>query len=134
MRVVVDTNIFVSALLSPAGLPAQILEWILSRRVTLLVSSAMWAEYEKVLKRSDFGFDKASLEEFFRMIQLYAEKINAIHLSLILPDPDDLCFLACALEGKADFLITGTKKHFPIALCKPIKIVSPSEFFAQMPG
>ena len=132
MRVVIDTNVFVSALLSPAGSPAQILELILSRRVTLLISRPILTEYTEVLKRSDFGFDETVLQEFFRMIQLYAEKIISILLDLPFPDLDDLCFLACALEGKADFLITGNKKHFPASSCKPVKVVSPSEFLSQI--
>ncbi len=132
MRVVVDTNVFVSATLSPAGIPAQILDLILSRRVTLLMTPAILDEYTEVMKRKEFSFNVETVDTFLRKISLYAEKVNTASHSIVLPDPDDLPFLECALAGKADFLITGNKKHFPAVPCHPIKPVSSSEFLQKI--
>ena len=128
MRAVVDTNVFVSAMLSPAGIPARILTLILNRHIILLISSGIFEEYEEVLKRKEFSFNEETIHTLLRMMTLYAEKVTPISHSISLPDPDDLCFLECAITAKADFLITGNKRHFPAALCHPIKVVSPSEF------
>ena len=132
MRVVVDTNVFVSAILSPTGLPAQILDLILSRRITLLISSSILAEYVDVLKRKEFSFNEKTIHNLLKMIALYSEKISPAVHKISLPDPDDIPFLACALGGKADFLITGNKKHFPAAACDPVKPLSPLEFFEKI--
>lgn len=127
-----DTNVFVSAILSPAGPPAQILDMILNRRLTLLMSPDILAEYTEVLKRKEFSFDNETVNTFLLMIALYAEKVNVLSRSFSLPDPDDLPFLECAATSHADFLITGNKRHFPVASCHPVKPVSPSEFLQKI--
>ena len=134
MRVVVDTNVFVSSILSPRNLPAQILDLILSRRILLLISEKILAEYQEVLQRKEFSFDPEIVEGLLRFIQTYSEKVVLTPMKISLPDASDEPFLACALQGKADFLITGNKKHFPLSLCRPAKIVSPSEFLELLKG
>ncbi len=131
MKVVVDTNVLVSAILSPSGPPAQILDLILSRRIILLISHAILSEYSEVLNRKEFSFDIKLVSAFLHILMTYAEKVTASACSIHLPDPDDEPFLACAISGNADFLITGNKKHFPEASCHPIKPVSPAEFLAD---
>lgn len=128
MKAVVDTNVFVSAALSPSGLPAQILQLVLSRKIVILISPPIMKEYAEVLARKEFSFSPNTIREYLRAIGLYAQAVTGIFSSPALPDRDDEVFLACALEGKADFLITGNKKHFPAPLCKPILVVSPREF------
>lgn len=130
MRVVVDTNVLVSGILRPAGPPGHILDLVLTRRVTLLVSSAVLSEYREVLSREEFGFPKRSVDDLLHFIEAYAEKVIAAGRTLSLPDPQDTAFLLCAIEGRADFLITGNKKHFPASVCKPIRVGSTSEFLA----
>ena len=132
MKVVVDTNVFVSAILSPHGSPAKILDLVLSRRIFLLLSSSILAEYREVLKRKEFSFDAEIVTVFLRSISMNAEKLNPEPCSISLPDLDDLPFLACALAGKAEFLITGNKKHFPEAACYPVKPISPFEFLEKI--
>ena len=128
MRVVVDTNVFVSSILSPRNVPAQILDLILSRRMILLVSEAILEEYREVLRREEFSFNPETVQDLLRFIQTYAEKITLTPLKISLPDASDEVFLACAQQGKADFLITGNKRHFPPSLCRPVTVASPSEF------
>lgn len=132
MRVVVDTNVLVSAILSPAGTPAQILDLILSRRVTLLISPDILTEYTEVLSRKEFSFNKEVIRSFLHVIAMEAEKVTPHPRSTALPDPDDEPFLVCALSGNADFLITGNKKHFPEASCRPVKPLSSSEFLEKI--
>lgn len=128
MRIVTDTNVLVSSILSPAGNPAQVLNLILSRRVVLLVSHPILSEYEEVLNRKEFSFPQKTVQELLHFIKTYAEAVIPAPLRIPLPDPDDLPFLACALDGKADFLITGNKRHFPPSLCRPIVPLSSTEF------
>ena len=131
MRVVVDTNVFVSAILSPKGLPAQILDLILSQKIILLVSSPIFEEYAEVLNRKEFSFSEQIIKEFLEAVGLYAARVSEGLLDHSLPDKDDEMFLACAIEGQANFLITGNKKHFPADQCRPITVVSPKEFLLK---
>jgi len=134
MKVVVDTNVLVSSTMSPWGPPARILDLILSQRITLLISSGILQEYIEVMGRKEFSFDKTSVRNFLYALALASEKVAEGPLKLSLPDPDDEIFLSCALEGKADHLITGNKKHFPDHLCRPTSIVSPREFLQVFTG
>ena len=128
IRGVADTNVLVSAILAPAGPPAQILDLVLSRRITLIVNSLVLAEYEEVLKRREFGFGEKTVRDLLAFLELYAERAAPAPSGRQLPDPDDECFLSCALGGGAEFLVTGNKKHFPPVLCRPVKPVLPAEF------
>lgn len=132
MRVVVDTNVFVSGILSPLAPPGQIVELILARRVTLLVSPEILQEYREVLHRPEFGFGGSSVDEFLKFIEAYSERLTWTGPVPALPDPKDTPFLGCALQGRADFLITGNKKHFPASVCRPICVVPPSEFVREI--
>ena len=127
-RVVVDTFVFVSSILSPHNPPAQILDLILSRRILALISERILAEYREVLGREEFSFNPEMVQSLLQFIQTYAETVALTPMKISLPDASDEPFLACALQGKADFLITGNKKHFPSSLCRPARVVSPSEF------
>jgi putative PIN family toxin of toxin-antitoxin system len=133
MRVVVDTNVLVSAVLSSTGLPALILDLIFSREVTLILSPAILAEYEEVLTRDEFyRLREEKVRQVLRRLQIAAEVVSTKPHPVSLPDPDDQPFLACAIEGRAHYLITGNKKHFPASLCKPISVVSPAEFLEKL--
>ncbi len=132
MKVVVDTNVLVSAVLSPHGTPARVLDFILRGQITLLLSPAILQEYAEVLGRKEFGFDKTAWQDFLRALARNGQKTAGPVSKTSLPDPDDEIFLSCAKAGKADFLITGNKKHFPDPLCRPIPVVSPREFLDML--
>jgi len=113
IRVVLDTNVLVSALLRPAGLPAAALMLALSGRVQFCVSEAILAEYEEVIRRPHFKREPAVIEETLRAVRMLAyhvspmKNVNACH------DPDDNMFLECAEAAHADYLVTGNRRHFP---------------------
>lgn len=127
MRIVLDTNVLVSALLNPQGPPARILDLIVGGPLKLLADNRILYEYREVLLRPKFGFDPDLVDELIALLDKAAEFIAADFLSDPIPDPDDRPFLEIALAGKAEVLITGNKKDFG----KPpqgLKILLPSEF------
>lgn len=114
IRVVLDTNILVSALLQPQGLPARIFMITLAGTAAqLCVSGDIYAEYEEVVRRPRFGRSEALIEHTLRAIRQKgfwvkpAEKVQACS------DPDDDVFLECAQAARANYLVTGNQKHFP---------------------
>jgi putative PIN family toxin of toxin-antitoxin system len=127
VKVVIDANVLVSALLSPFGGPSQILELVSSSKITLLIDSRIFAEYREVLKRKRFFIPPDLQVKIPGRISELALWISSEPLKLKLPDPEDRMFVEVAMAGNADILITGNKKHFPLSTRK-LRILTPSEF------
>jgi putative PIN family toxin of toxin-antitoxin system len=113
MRIVLDTNVLVSALLSFQGLPSKILGLVLNGTLKLVYDNNILAEYTDVLNREKFNINK----ELINSIIVEPQKIK-------FEDEDDKIFYEIYKSGEADYLITGNKKHFP----QEEKITTPREF------
>lgn len=130
MRAVIDTNILVSALLTPGGIPSQLLAAIRGQTLTPVVSPDILAEYAEVLIRPKFCFANdriASLLEDMNGLALFM-KPRPVSLQN-LPDPDDAIFVAAALSAGCP-IITGNAKHFPPDA--GMEILSPAEALARL--
>ncbi len=111
MRVVLDTNVLVSALLVPGSVPHRVMELAVARRYGLLIDSRIAAEYRLILERPKFGFDPTTVERVLELVDR-AEWIVANPLHLTLPDPSDQPFIEVAATGGADAIVTGNVRHF----------------------
>jgi putative PIN family toxin of toxin-antitoxin system len=128
MRVVPDTNILVSALLSPDGPPAQVLRLVLQGDLLPLHDDRVLAEYRAVLSRPRFAFSAGDVAAMLEGIAVGGELVFAKPLLVELPDPDDLPFLEVAVAGRADALVTGNPRHYQPKRGKhPAEIISPRE-------
>ncbi len=107
IRVVLDTNIVVSALLQPLGPSAQIFVVSLGGSIQLCVSGSVYAEYEEVISRPRL---KRSEEIIAATLQSIREKgfwVRPVEKVQACLDPDDDIFLECAQAAHADYLVTG---------------------------
>lgn len=136
MRLVLDTNVLVAALLSPYGHPAQILQLILSGKASLVLSAAIFAEYKSVLARPKFMFNREKIQQLLDFIALEGEFVNALSLKVIIPDPKDTAFLEAARAANVDIIVTGNRKHFPKKITENlgINIYTPTQFLELLPG
>ena len=123
LRVVVDTNVVISAFLSPAGSPANIIDQITDQKLQVCYSQEILAEYVEVLSRPRFNFNKEDRDNFVQGVQWFGLLAQPPASSVPLPDEDDRCFYDVAKFCDA-VLITGNTKHYP---AEPF-IVTPSEF------
>lgn len=130
MRVVIDTNVLVSALLKPQSKPAQILDLVIAGQLTLLLDNRILYEYREVLKRERFGFNEVWVDELMSFLDTVCEYVVAEPVKINLRDPDDLPFLEIAMTGKAEALITGNKKDFAKSP-QEVPIYLPEEFLAR---
>ena len=128
MRVVLDTNVLVSGLLSPFGPPGEIVRLVSSGSVTLCLDARVLAEYDAVLARPRFGFDEDSVVALLDYLDFASETVAAEPLSARLPNPDDEPFLEVALACGADWLVTGNLAHFPVQARAGVAVLSPAEF------
>ena len=130
MKVVVDTNILVSGLLSPHGAPAEVLRMIVSGEVELCVDARIISEYEEVLARPKFGFDKEEIGLLIDYIKHSSLVVTASPLKVRLEDTGDEPFAEVSVSGRAACLITGNVKHFPSRALKNIKALTAGKFLA----
>jgi len=128
LRIVVDTNVLVSGILSPDGPPASILRILLNEDATLCFDERILAEYVDVLTRGKFGFDPEFVDDLISFLERTGVPVIANPLSVVLPDMADKMFLEVAASGDADHLITGNLKHFPETARRNVSVVSPREF------
>ena len=128
IKVVVDTNVFVSSFFG--GNPRKIIDLWKHGQVTLCISRPIFDEYMAVLRRLGLQ-NEQELEElvglFARGFQvLFCAKTPELHV--VEKDPNDNKFIECAVELKADFIISGDKALTSIEDYMGIRIVTPKEF------
>lgn len=116
IRVVLDTNIVVSALLQPLGPPAQVFQLAIGGAIEFCVSGDIYAEYEEVIRRPRFQRADEVIAGLLQTIREKARWIRPREQVRICSDPDDDMFLECAQAAQAEYLVTGNLKHFPASL------------------
>jgi len=127
LRLVVDTNIIVSAALKPEGLQRTVLLLALTKPARLFVSVPIFEEYRAVLSRPEFQIRKGLRQQFLRLIENRARLVVPARQLQVAADPGDNVFLDCADAARADYLITGNVRHFP-RYWKRTKIITSREF------
>jgi uncharacterized protein len=112
-RLVIDTNIFVSGLISGAGAPARLLRAVQAKRAVHVVSDPIVEEYLRVLDYPRIRKFRKITDAFVADIAAYlvyqTERIELQSRLSLSPDPDDDVFLNTAVDGGATLLITGDK-------------------------
>ena len=137
-RAVADTNVLVSALLSPRGAPARFLRAAHEGAFTLITSPYVLDELVAVLARPYVRkvarLGPVEIAEARAAIEAMAKVVEGTHaVTGVLRDEKDHPILACALEGGADWLVTGDRRHLlPLKRFGRIQIVTPAAFLRAM--
>ena len=130
MRVVVDTNVFISSLLNTEGNPRKVIDLWRFEKTTLCLSKEILAEYFAVLGR--FGMSEEPEGE--ELVQLFQKRYNQVFLrsvptiSAISEDPADNKFIECAVTGDAKYIISGDRHLLNLKSYKGIRMLPPTEF------
>jgi putative PIN family toxin of toxin-antitoxin system len=133
VRVVADTNILVSALLF-GGTSEQVCLAGLRGEIQLLTSLPLLSEFERVLKEK-FKLSAGLVREIIEEVNGVAEivEVSSRIKAISYPDGDNRV-LECAVDGKADFIVTGDTRHIlPLKQYSGTKILSPSGFLKHLP-
>jgi putative PIN family toxin of toxin-antitoxin system len=128
MKIVLDTNVLVSGLLTPFGPSGEIVRMVTAGVLVLCIDARILLEYQEVLYRSKFKFNKEHINTLLDFIKQFGQVASTIPLKHRLPDPDDEPFLETAIAGNVECLVTGNIAHFPPSCRQGIKIFSPSDF------
>jgi putative PIN family toxin of toxin-antitoxin system len=129
IRVVVDANVFISALVF-GGVPQQVFDLIQFEGHSLYVSQSIMDEVTGTLLRK-FSWTLQEIKAFLPPLWQRCSRIKPTVRVQVCSDPDDNHVLECAEEAMADFLITGNAKHFP-KFYKKTQIVSPRQFLERL--
>lgn len=126
-RVVIDTNVLVSAFLKK-GKSRNLVVKLLEKH-TVILSSQMLVELADVLSRDKFNVTSAQIDRFISVLvrQAIVVPVNS-SLKIVLEDPDDDMVLNTALSGEAEYIVSGDKHLLKIACYKNVKILSVNEF------
>jgi uncharacterized protein len=127
MKIVLDTNVLVSGLLTPFGTSGEIVRMVSAGRLVLQYDSRILLEYREVLYRPKFQFNKERVDLLLDYIKKNGRVVPTTPLKKGLPDQEDEPFLEVAVGGEVECLVTGNKVHYPRQSRQGIKILSPSE-------
>jgi putative PIN family toxin of toxin-antitoxin system len=133
IRAVLDTNILISAFLVKHGKPAQIIQYGRARKFQLIVAEVILAELREVLDyqhiQKRFHPVPAEIEEFVERLSSVSTIVTITEIeSVVTSDPDDDLIVACAVEGQADYLVSGNKHLLDLQEYRQIQFVTPSRF------
>jgi putative PIN family toxin of toxin-antitoxin system len=127
MKIVLDTNVIVSALLNSNGTAGKIAALILNGKIKILYDNRIIFEYIDVLSRKNFGFNAEIINDVMDYFKNDGEYINSEHSNIKFIDDTDKKFYEVFKSGEAEYLVTGTIKHFP----KENEIIIPKEFIEK---
>lgn len=129
LRLVIDTNVLVSAALKSDSLQRTTLILAITRPARLYISKPILQEYAEVLSRPELAIRNGLRSQLLQLIRKRAHLVVPSRRIEITSDPDDNIFIECADRARADFLITENRRHFPM-YWKSTKTVSPREFIS----
>jgi uncharacterized protein len=127
LRLVIDTNVLVSAALKPEGLRRTTFLLAITKPARLYVSQPILGEYEDVLARPELKIRKGLRLQLLQLVRNRSRLVAPARPVDAASDPDDNRFLECADAARADYLVTGNQRHFP-RFWKKTKIITPREF------
>ena len=129
LRLVIDTNVLISAALKPTGLQRTVLLLATTKPARLYVSRPILEEYRDVLTRPELQIRKGIRLQFLQLLKNRSYTVAPARRLEVTSDPDDNIFLECADAARADYLITGNLKHFP-RFWKNTKIINSRDFIS----
>jgi putative PIN family toxin of toxin-antitoxin system len=137
IRAVLDANVIVSAVLTTAGIPAQILDAWRTERFALLVSAPILEEVARVLEYPRLArlhhWPQAKIRDFVaELAYLGIMTPGEITLNVVRNDPADNRYLECAVEGAADYLVSGDQDLLDLHEHSGIRIVSSRTFLEAL--
>jgi putative PIN family toxin of toxin-antitoxin system len=129
LRLVIDTNIVISATLKPDGLQRTVLLLAITKPARLYVSNPILAEYAEVLARPELKIRKGLRQQLLQLVRSHSHLVVPSRTLQVAKDPDDNKFLECADASRADYLVTGNARHFP-KFWKKTKVITSREFIS----
>ena len=131
MQVVVDTNVLISAVFF-AGKPGQILDAWQKKKIELVISTEILAEYIDVLHRLSAKYPKVDVSQIITLITSFSLIVEARSLDeKVCEDPDDDKFIAAAIASSSNIIITGDAHLLDVSGYSGIEMIEPAAFIKK---
>lgn len=131
MRIVLDTNVLVSALVYPGGAPEAVYRHVLERRVGLVTSAPLLTELVRVLV-TKFKWGESQANEVLGQLSTLADIVEPSEtVQVIEADPDDDRVLEAALEGSVSVIVSGDRHLLRLGEWRGIRVVNPAGFLSE---
>ncbi len=133
IKVVLDTNIYISALLVPGSNPDKVIQLAINKFLKIFISPEILKELEKNLVNK-FEYTDIEVKEVIVWLESIVKTINPVHSIInVCKKDNDHCILECAMSSGANFIISGDKKHLlSLKRYNDIEILSPAEFLKKI--
>lgn len=133
MRVAIDTNVLISAIIKPQNRIGLVMVHLRKGDYVLLYSEELIDELTEVLARpklKKYGLNDETVDVFISSIIAKGESVQLLTVVDICRDPDDNLLLSLALDGKADYIVSGDKDLLDLIQIQEIPIITPADFLA----
>jgi putative PIN family toxin of toxin-antitoxin system len=128
MKVIIDTNVFVSGIFF-SGPPHIIIEAWRSGKIKLVISPEIYQEYQRVSESLAAQFPAINIQQIIEIVALTSEVVSPARLNAtVCADPDDDKFIACALASKSRIIVSGDKHLLQVSGYHGIQVLKPREF------
>lgn len=131
MRIVIDTNVFISAIFF-GGMPLKVLQTVISKENEAYISPSIWDEYNDVIDRMTKKYPSRLktqlINELFKTLRLIIPKTEIS----ICRDPDDDKFIECAIEADCIYIVSGDNDLLSLGEVEGIRICTPSDFLTDI--
>ena len=128
MKIVIDTNIFVSSFFWK-GNPRKVFDRVIDGFDELFITDEILNEIKSVMSKEKFNLEKHEVEDYIKIIEHFSHKIFFDNeIENISRDPDDNKILKCGLDGQVDYIVSGDNDLLVLKEYKGIKIISPKEY------
>lgn len=133
MRIVIDTNVLISALGWKGSNPYKVVLKCFRKELRLIISPAIIEEFKKVVLRPKFEFSPEEVDEFVSALLEISDVVQPVEtLTIIKDDKDDNKFLEAAIAGNAKFIISGDKHLLDLKEFMGIKILKPADLLRRV--
>ena len=137
MRLVLDANVLVSALISRKGAPARLLEYWQEERFDVVISPAILREVQRVLHypklQQRYHLSEEGIQRFLRLLRRQAIGVEpSEELTVIQHDPTDNRYLECAIAGEADIIVSGDHHLVELGEYQGVQILTPAGFLSLL--
>jgi len=128
MRIVLDTNVFISGIFF-SGPPSQILKAWRDKKIQIVLSKEILLEYQRVGEELSSKYSEIDIAPIIDLLTIYGEVVEIKDLSIsICEDPDDNKFIECAISSNCKLIVSGDKHLLKISGFQEIEVLKPRKF------
>ena len=131
MKIVIDTNVFISAVFF-GGLPLKVIQSVISKQNDAYISPEIWDEYNDVIERMTKKYPSRLKQQLIdEVFKIFKVIIPSSEIS-ICRDPDDDKFISCAIDAGCMYIVSGDDDLLSLGNVEDVTICTPSEFLSAM--